>query len=489
MRIIRRECKMAGCSSYRVPPLIISRLARGGKTTALMALFDALKSSAEFLPIIVSFNSSANFDLVDDENNEETILRAIATQFYNNLPFKPNEIVFDKAKVLAFLDEAGKSFSGGVVLLIDELNALSRPLDRAGARFLQKEFLDHPNRYLVFTSHVLMTLESNYKNLDELLGTVSSRTYRTVHMPQCFDLNELRKMPRCAALTKSFVSLCSGIPSLIYSVTSLREEALSDRFARIGLIVDAHEEKQVLMDFLSEILSGERREGSTCRRFDVLSSLLSVEKIQWPMMYIGCICRLFVTCDPCLFIGCLICSDLLTYSKTEQGGKDWEVIVTVATVIRSLYSKLRGTSGPFHICPVRTFPNVECISTVLPTLPEVMEIISSFFLTADTPTILIVSLGYDKFADFDLLVCYGCSTNQFVCDGYQMKLSRAFPKRDIPKCIRTGFLFRGKAPARNNMKAGWQYLSENDMIDFLGFSLAPLIPTCYGEISDADDFE
>ena len=81
-------------------------------------------STGEFLPIIVTFNSNANFERVDGENNEEPILRVIATQFYNNLQFKTGEIVFDKRKVLAFIDEAGGSFRGGVVLLIDELNVL-----------------------------------------------------------------------------------------------------------------------------------------------------------------------------------------------------------------------------------------------------------------------------------------------------------------------------------------------------------------------------
>jgi hypothetical protein len=486
--IIREECKMVGNFGYRVPPLIISRLARGGKTTALMAIFDELKSSGEFFPIIVSFNGNANFERVSDENKEETILRVIATQFYNNLQFNSDEIVFDKQKVLAFIDQAGSSFRGGVVLLIDELNALCRPLDRAGAKFLREEILDHPKRYLVFTSHVLMNLESDSKTISETLGRaqsvpnqISSRTYRTVHMPQCFDLSELRLMPQCAALTKAFVSLCSGIPSLIFSVASLHEETLSDRFNRLGITVSAREHSSLLCHFIGEVLS--------CRRFDVVSSILEVEKIQWPMFYIGCICKLFTKCEPSLFISRLICNDLLTYSQTEEGGKDWEVIIAVAVILRSLYSMHYGALGPFEICPPDIYPNVVCISTVLPTLEEVLGVIAKFYSATKNATILIVSLGYNKFADFDLLVCYGCEANHFVCDGYQMKLSRAYPKRDIPNGIRQGFLFRGKAPAISNIKGGWKYLSENEIIEFLGFSLRPLIPSCYGDVPDVDDFD
>jgi hypothetical protein len=149
---------------------------------------------------------------------------------------------------------------------------------------------------------------------------------------------------------------------------------------------------------------------------------------------------------------------------------------------------LRGASGPFRISPARIFPEVECISTALPTLRAVLRVIAKVYSTTATATILIVSLGYNKFADFDLLVCYG-SVNSYICDGYQMKLSRTYPKRDIPRGIRSGFLFRGMAPARHNTKRGWEYLSFAEIVDFLGYSLAPLIPSCYGVVPDADDFD
>jgi hypothetical protein len=150
------------------------------------------------------------------------------------------------------------------------------------------------------------------------------------------------------------------------------------------------------MDFVEEILTGNRNENSSCRRFDVVSSLLSVEKIAWPMFYIGCICKLFKYSDPSLLIGQLICIDLHTYSQTEESGKDWEVIVSVATIFRCLNAKL---------------------------LDAVLQVVRDFYLTTKTSTILIVSLAYNKFSDFDLLVCFGNSLNGFECDGYQMKLS------------------------------------------------------------------
>ena len=48
---------------YRVPPLLIARLFRGGKTTVLKLVFEQLRLQQDTLPIIISLN-----DLVYVEN-------------------------------------------------------------------------------------------------------------------------------------------------------------------------------------------------------------------------------------------------------------------------------------------------------------------------------------------------------------------------------------------------------------------------------------
>ena len=56
-----------------------------------------------------------------------------------------------------------------------------------------------------------------------------------------------------------------------------------------------------------------------------------------------------------------------------------------------------GAVGHFEICPLNIYPNSVCISTVLPTLKEIFGVIAKFYFTTETATILIVSLGYNKF--------------------------------------------------------------------------------------------
>jgi hypothetical protein len=83
IQIIERELPRItdAAGSYRVPPMIISRLARGGKTTTLCLLFDELQR-LEMRPILITFNT-AYFQLRDGESQCQAILRLIASQLVN----------------------------------------------------------------------------------------------------------------------------------------------------------------------------------------------------------------------------------------------------------------------------------------------------------------------------------------------------------------------------------------------------------------------
>ena len=99
------------------------------------------------------------------------------------------------------------------------------------------------------------------------------------------------------------------------------------------------------------------------------------------------------------------------------------------------------------------------METVSQTIHEVFSEVRKKYSENHGPTIIIVALAYSKFADFDLLVCYGDNSTVLKCDGYQMKLGRSYPKRNVPSYMQRGFLFRGgRAPAgADYRKDKWQY--------------------------------
>ena len=108
--IINQECSKLGDALYRVPPLIISRLARGGKTTFLMSLFSRLQLSAKYLPILISFNGTSKFVPVIGQNDEATLLRVIAAKFVEIGPHEDvNNIVCSKEALLDYIVGVNKT--------------------------------------------------------------------------------------------------------------------------------------------------------------------------------------------------------------------------------------------------------------------------------------------------------------------------------------------------------------------------------------------
>jgi hypothetical protein len=95
------------------------------------------------------------------------------------------------------------------------------------------------------------------------------------------------------------------------------------------------------------------------------------------------------------------------------------------------------------------------------------------------PTIGVYSATYVKFPNYDGFVAYYNPGAPDVVRvfGFQAKLGRAYPKSDVDdELVMAGFVLRGSAPAAENIKKGWVYMSAADVKDFLGFSLSFLYP-------------
>jgi hypothetical protein len=174
--------------SYRVPPLMISRLARGGKTTTLCLLFDELKRKGMH-PIFITFNGSANFQLRNGESQCATILRLIASQLVNIGVQESQRLVCDESALDNYI--GNEPF----VLLIDELNALAAPVDAEAGSLLRRLFLDKENRYLVFTTHVPIDIEQKaHHAMASSSNPPSPRGFKTVPLSPCLDLGALQAM-------------------------------------------------------------------------------------------------------------------------------------------------------------------------------------------------------------------------------------------------------------------------------------------------------
>jgi hypothetical protein len=169
---VYNQLPLVTSDTYRVPPTVLMRLSRGGKTATISRVFDQLKNGTRAVhPILISFNGADKlaFKRRNGETQKQAILRLIAVQLCDYSQVESQRIVVDREALDKHLGD------DNVVLLIDELNMLGAgmPLDRDAAALLREMFLDRAGRYLLFTSHVPFSIEAYEYVADRFLSTVA----------------------------------------------------------------------------------------------------------------------------------------------------------------------------------------------------------------------------------------------------------------------------------------------------------------------------
>ena len=107
----------------KVPPLMLSRLASGGKTLTLYRIFEKLRQQ-NINVMFISFNDSGGtkFERQPGESDKQAIMRAIASQLMDCNANDKRHLQVDEAKLLQVL--AGQE----LVLLVDDLHILGESL-------------------------------------------------------------------------------------------------------------------------------------------------------------------------------------------------------------------------------------------------------------------------------------------------------------------------------------------------------------------------
>ena len=478
--IICTEIPNIGGPSYRVPPLILSRLARGGKTTVLRQLFDKLKEQG-CAPIIINFNGDTTRR--KGESDVQLLLRLIGSQFVVDVPDEDMEsLVCDQQSLMKHIDTT--SDGKPVVLLIDELNALGTPINGKLGVLLKREFLDKKNRYLVYTSHVPMTVDTPLK---ESIQTGSGRQFKMVaHMPQTTDLQLLQSMSKeCGALTPTEMVLYGGIPALIYSVktgqidTSTRVTGDKDLMV---LMRNGKRDNSLLLEILSSFLQGTPILDT---HFHTYSTVLHGGEYFWPPCYMKGILSLFSD-TTCQKIGDAI-GTLFHDAQRIGSGKDWEGVVSIGILLRLLQNTLHRNSYKFPF-PV-LFPEHHHHHHEVGIDNELFAgkdsddarkaILDHFDKNRDGPRIVLFNPQHNNFPTYDGFVCSRRTKNgppeQII--GYQCKTGQTTVSVSPFSWVNRSYLLRGDASSTGYKNSkGWIYLEVKEMKDLLGLSLAQLYP-------------
>ena len=495
--------------TVRVPPLLIARLFRGGKTTVLKLVFEHLRLQQDILPIIISLNDG--FILRTGESLQQAILNAIAFQFIEVDPTEsPIQFQCDN-KTALFAHIASLPYTK-VVLLIDELNRFGLPVDQSVATFLKTHFLDKFNFYLVFTSHQPIDIEAETVSVDAYVHGGSGRTVVLPdHLPQTNNLNQLQGMPGCGAITRCELSLYGGIPSLLYtSKNLLASEMPRNRFnrywAKARCLLTEDNRTVLLRSYLRELRTGESAIAppSVPKLFDSFASHYKTvdEKWfkSWPLCYIECILYEFG------FTSMREITDaLIVFAAQTESGKDWECMLIAGIYIWCLDTMmnpvLRGADGrkfrqhgPFDIAGSKGIAGVSLKNlpaqgeSAITTIDEALTFFRSMKLQDSHVVIAIPT--YAKFPDYDGFLCYNRAKGSApTIIGFQCKKDRAYPKHEVPKGISKAVLLRGNEPSATFAKKKWAYYNEEQVRTVLGWSLRHLFAADWGEVPLDDAFD
>ena len=95
--------------------------------------------------------------------------------------------------------------------------------------------------------------------MSKIVSTDSLREYKALkHLPQSTDIAKLRKMSeKCAALTPIEIHLYGGIPALIYSRKTNNFGLSNDFFVDIKLLFREMDSKEILKNFIDQLLTGQ----------------------------------------------------------------------------------------------------------------------------------------------------------------------------------------------------------------------------------------
>jgi hypothetical protein len=293
-----------------------------------------------------------------------------------------------------------------------------------------------------------------------------------------------------------------GIPSLIYCSRDPGEPDPSFHFeSRVELADFKNLDKKIFIgDLIDHILSGNYLLAPDyVKYFEIFSSVtyekntLSNEKkysvsIRWPPVYIACMLNLMYqvtsTSEDYQVLGDilkLLRVDFLGHSSREGSGTGWEIITKVAILLNCVRAYSRGIS--LNVMNIRfgvvTSVNLDRLNGVK-TLEEAKAKIAE---TMEPLSVGAVVLFYPSFSGFpvcDAILVYKKSSNMLQSVGIQDKLRRGYPTSNVPQWITQAVLIQGDSPGlrkESGIEGKWTYLTRDEVMELLGLSLSPMIPS------------
>lgn len=470
---------------YRKQFLMVSRCVRGGKTTVLSHIHRCLQEKhPEYNVLSVSFNGVRNYTPLAGEPYASELFRVITNELCDI--DKDALRIIDWTSLENYINASKKPF----ILLIDEINGLCDKIDRSLFQAL-KLFIDQKDRYLIMSSHKPFLedadgFSSSFSFYDTAVSPSSQRSFVSLQLPVCHDIDTLREMDRvhCTGITDTFVAFYGDMPSLIVSMLINEEEKPRDRVQRRR--EELGDDFVVYTELISSFVTG-----SVSRRLQTLSMFSSgvidssIGKIMlWAPCFMHCLVELFIKNKRCTGATAVWhCLEVMSHSIHKTGdGLAFELTTHVAILNRMILASLGfPTAVPFQLCSGILAEGAEvkyiALGEGVKTVESAKQVISTFADEFEKNTMVLFYPTESTMVQFDgYCVRYQDKQLKEVC-AFQCKSGNKGASGTVPDWIsKHGHLLRGDPPPTVKTdgvrSTGWVYYNLEDTNKFLGPSLA-----------------
>ena len=478
---------------YRVAPMAVVRCSRGGKTRALYEIANKMHGYNQLChqniaSLYISFNDYSSLRPWEQEDPLQALLRRIVFMASHNGGKKRNNGTFDdfvnKKQYIDprdFLEWLGDSQSTPCVLIVDELNNLhelskdNSPAAAEFARFLKRDFIASPNRYLVFSSHKVSTLEFFSLFVDPC-GSV--RPVVLQELPITDTLFKALKLK--PDLDSAREAIYYGLlPGLIYESTETRSivgkrESLTHEF-----LTDSQNLDKDFRNILRSLLSGDSKlvPKPLLMLLDSAGNRDGPSVIRWVPFHLSYVLSRLATADS--FSDKLIADHMVKLCDSirdskRYSGEGWEGIFVLFLLARCLTDSCDEYfvpskwfvekpkvffNGPYQSNERRLFSACKNWGHLLKSVTPGTE-----------PQLSILFPTHSRFATYDVLAVHSKDGQNKSIYGYQLKEGTASIAHPATIDIERSFWIQGKSPKNAKEQDNWHIPDKTIVDKFYGAS-------------------
>jgi len=478
----------------RVAPLAVVRCSRGGKTRALYEIANKIRGyhqcfDATIAVLYISFNDYSSLQPWEQENPLQALLRRIVFMASHNDGKERNIGTFEdfasKKQHIDpkdFLEWLGDSNSTPCVLIVDELNNLNQlseknsPAAAKFAQFVKRYFIAITNRYFIFSSHQVSTLEYFSFFVDPSRGSVRSVVLQ--ELPIADTLTKALKLK--SNLDSAREAVYYGLlPGLIYESTSVRSIAGKREIFTRKFLSESQNLDEDFMKILRSLLSGKAMlvPEQLHMILDTAGNGNGPSVIRWVPFHLSFVLSNLTEAGKFSYRPIAKHMETLCDNIRESkrfSGDGWEGIFVLFLLARCL----TGSCDEYFV-PPKWFLKTPKVLFNAPYQSNDQRLFSACknweqLLKSVTPGVepqlSILFPTHSQFATYDVLAVYSKDGKNQSIYGYQLKEGTASPTNFGTDDIERRFWIQGKSPNNANSKKNWEIPDKAIIDNFYGES-------------------